>query len=95
MTTRVYSRPGDVFALFLGIPITPAPSPFGTVGIDLGTAIALAFGATQPESGVTEISFSVPNVPALAAATVGFQAATVYQNPFSIELSATAALTIR
>ena len=95
VTAQVLSPPGDVFALFLGVPIPPVPSPFGIVGIDLGTAIALAFGVTQPASGVSESVFAVPVIPALTGASLGLQAANIYQSPFRIEMSTTVVFVLR
>jgi hypothetical protein len=95
VTADVVSPAGDLIAVFVGMPTLPVASVFGSVLLDLPTAIALVFAAPQPASEVTQIGFAVPNDPVLKGFVLGFQAANFYQASSAIEMSNTSVLVLR
>ncbi|HET6202942.1 MAG TPA: right-handed parallel beta-helix repeat-containing protein [Planctomycetota bacterium] len=70
---RLYGEPGSAWALFASpLPSPGAPTPFGTVYLDLSFAFFVASGACNA-SGGGSLSVVVPNDPSLVGGVAYFQ----------------------
>lgn len=72
-----HGEAGQWVALFLGAPIPPAPTPFGTLGIDPGLAVDCGVAVpTGPfEDPHATIGLAIPPAPQLVGATLHVQGA--------------------